>query len=139
MREKALALTRDEVPHSISVEVEELGETFVRANVLVETDSQKQILVGKDGAMVREIGTRARPEIEALLGHTVFLELMVKVRPHWRRNDDDARAARALAGHGQDGPPASASQRFSASIRPAAAVSCRRSVGPADASASRLA
>jgi GTP-binding protein Era len=87
VREKALALTRDEVPHSISVEVEELGETFVRANVLVETDSQKQILVGKNGAMVKEIGTRARPEIEALLGQTVFLELMVKVRPHWRRNE----------------------------------------------------
>jgi GTP-binding protein Era len=87
VREKALALTRDEVPHSISVEVEELGETFVRANVLVETDSQKQILVGKNGAMVKEIGTRARPEIEALLGRTVYLELMVKVRPHWRRNE----------------------------------------------------
>ena len=87
VREKALALTRDEVPHAISVEVEELGETVVRANVLVETDSQKQILVGKSGAMVKEIGTRARPEIEALLGHTVFLELMVKVRPRWRRDE----------------------------------------------------
>jgi len=49
-------------------------------------DSQKQILVGKGGAMVKDIGTRARPEIEALLGHPVYLELMVKVRPHWRRN-----------------------------------------------------
>jgi GTP-binding protein Era len=87
VREKALALTRDEVPHSISVEVEELGETFVRANVLVETDSQKQILVGKNGAMVKEIGTRARPEIEALLGRPVYLELMVKVRPRWRRDE----------------------------------------------------
>ena len=87
VREKALALTRDEVPHAISVEVEELGETVVRANLLVETDSQKQILVGKSGAMVKEIGTRARPEIEALLGHTVFLELMVKVRPRWRRDE----------------------------------------------------
>jgi GTPase len=87
VREKALGLTRDEVPHSISVEVEEMGESFVRAVVLVETDSQKQILVGKAGAMVKEIGTRARPEIEALLGNTVFLELMVKVRPHWRRNE----------------------------------------------------
>jgi GTP-binding protein Era len=87
VREKALALTRDEVPHSISVEVEEMGASFVRAVVFVETDSQKQILVGKSGAMVKEIGTRARPEIEALLGNTVFLELMVKVRPHWRRNE----------------------------------------------------
>jgi GTP-binding protein Era len=86
VREKALGLTRDEVPHSISVEVDEIGDKFVRANILVETDSQKQILVGKHGAMVKEIGTRARPEIEALLGHPVYLELMVKVRPKWRRD-----------------------------------------------------
>jgi GTP-binding protein Era len=86
VREKALWLTRDEVPHSISVEVDEIGDKFVRANILVETDSQKQILVGKHGAMVKEIGTRARPEIEALLGHPVYLELMVKVRPKWRRD-----------------------------------------------------
>ena len=82
-----LVLTRDEVPHAISVEVDELNEKVLRANILVETDSQKQILVGKGGAMVKEIGTRARPEIEALLGHPVYLELMVKVRPHWRRNE----------------------------------------------------
>jgi GTPase len=87
VREKALQLTRDEVPHAISVEVEELGDKFVRAVILVETDSQKQILVGKAGKMVKDIGTRARPEVEALLGHPVFLELMVKVRPHWRRNE----------------------------------------------------
>jgi GTPase len=87
IREKALQLTRDEVPHSISVEVEELGEKVVRASLYVETDSQKQILVGKGGSMVREIGTRARPEIEALLGHPVFLDLQVKVRPRWRRDE----------------------------------------------------
>ena len=87
MREKALWLTRDEVPHAISVEVDELGETVVRAYILVETESQKQILVGKGGTMVREIGTRARPEIEALLGRTVYLELVVKVRPRWRRDE----------------------------------------------------
>jgi len=87
VREKALQLTRDEVPHAISVAVEELGEKFVRALIVVETESQKQILVGKAGAMVKEIGTRARPEVEALLGRTIFLELMVKVRPHWRRNE----------------------------------------------------
>ena len=87
VREKALQLTRDEVPHAISVEVEELGDKFVRALILVETDSQKQILVGKAGAMVKDIGIRARPEVEALIGHPVFLELMVKVRPHWRRNE----------------------------------------------------
>ena len=87
IREKALQLTRDEVPHSISVELDELDEKVLRAFVLVETESQKQILVGKKGAMIREIGTRARPEIEALLGHRIFLELVVKVRPRWRRDD----------------------------------------------------
>ena len=86
VREKALALTRDEVPHSITVEVQDFEENVLRANILVETDSQKQILVGKGGAMVREIGTRARPEIEAILGQKVYLELMVKVRPRWRRD-----------------------------------------------------
>ena len=86
VREKALWLTRDEVPHAISVEVEEIEEKVVRASILVETESQKQIVVGKGGAIVKEIGTRARPEIEALLGHPVFLELKVKVRPRWRRD-----------------------------------------------------
>jgi GTP-binding protein Era len=87
VREKALALTREEVPHAISVEVEELGEKVIRANVYVETESQKQIVVGRGGSIVREIGTRARPEIEHLLGHPVFLELQVKVRPRWRRDE----------------------------------------------------
>jgi GTP-binding protein Era len=87
IREKALWLTRDEVPHAISVEIEEFADKVLRAHVLVETDSQKQIVVGKGGSVIKEIGTRARPEIEALLGHQVYLELMVKVRPHWRRND----------------------------------------------------
>ncbi len=86
IREKALWLTRDEVPHAISVELEEVEDKVVRASILVETESQKLILVGKGGAMVKDIGTRARPEIEALLGHPVFLELKVKVRPRWRRD-----------------------------------------------------
>jgi GTP-binding protein Era len=87
VREKALQLTREEVPHSITVDVDEVGEKVVRAFVLVETDSQKQILIGKKGAMIREIGMRARHEIELLLGHKVFLELQVKVKPKWRRDD----------------------------------------------------
>jgi len=87
IREKTLQLTKEEVPHAISAEVEELEEKVLRAAVYVETASQKQILVGKGGAMVKEIGTRARPEIEALLGHPVFLELVVKVRPKWRRDE----------------------------------------------------
>ena len=75
------------MPHAISVEVEELGEKVVRANLYVETDSQKQIVVGRGGSVVKEIGVRARPEIEHLLGHPVFLELQVKVRPKWRRDE----------------------------------------------------
>jgi GTPase len=87
IREKALWLTRDEVPHAISVEIEEFADKVLRAHVLVETDSQKQIVVGKGGSVIKEIGTKARPEIEHLLGHPIYLELMVKVRPHWRRNE----------------------------------------------------
>ena len=87
VREKALALTKEEVPHAISVDVDELGEKVVRANVYVETESQKQIVVGGGGSMIKQIGTKARPEIEHLLGHPVFLELHVKVRPKWRRDE----------------------------------------------------
>jgi GTPase len=87
IREKALQLTREEVPHALSVEVEEVGDKVVHADVLVETESQKQIVVGKGGAVVKEIGTRARPEIELLLGRRIFLELRVKVRPRWRRDE----------------------------------------------------
>ena len=87
IREKALALTRDEVPHALTVQVEEITDKAVTADVLVETESQKQILIGRGGSMVREIGTRARPEIEQVLGRHVFLELHVKVKPRWRRDD----------------------------------------------------
>jgi GTP-binding protein Era len=87
VREQALRLTKEEVPHAVSVEVEEIEDGVVRANLFVETDSQKQILVGKGGSMVRQIGTRARPEIEQLLGRKVFLDLQVKVRPKWRRDE----------------------------------------------------
>ena len=87
VREQALRLTKDEVPHAITVEVDELGDKVVRADVLVETESQKQILIGKAGTKIRDIGRSARPEIESLLGHSVFLELHVKVRPRWRRDE----------------------------------------------------
>ncbi|HEY5059319.1 MAG TPA: GTPase Era [Gaiellaceae bacterium] len=87
VREKALWLTRDELPHAISAEVEEIADKVVRVRILVETESQKQIVVGKGGAIVKEIGTRARPEIEALLGGPVYLELVVKVRPRWRKDE----------------------------------------------------
>jgi GTP-binding protein Era len=87
VREQALALTREEVPHSISAEVEEIEEKVVRASIIVETESQKQILVGKGGSMVRKIGMQARPAIEVLLGRKIYLELKVKVRPRWRRDE----------------------------------------------------
>jgi GTP-binding protein Era len=89
VREKALQLTREEVPHAISVEVDELDLAAGRVSVhlWVETESQKGIVVGKGGGMIRAIGTRARPEIESLLGRSVFLDLRVKVRPRWRRDE----------------------------------------------------
>ena len=89
VREKALQLTREEVPHAISVAVDEFDPEAGRvgAHVWVETESQKGILVGKGGAMIRAIGMRARPEVESLLGRPVFLDLRVKVRPRWRRDE----------------------------------------------------
>jgi GTPase len=87
VREKALQLTRDELPHAITVEVEEIVEAQVRVVIYVETESQKQIVVGRGGSVVREIGTRARPEVEALLGRRIYLELRVKARPKWRRDE----------------------------------------------------
>ena len=88
IREQALALTRDEVPHAIEVEIEEIEDGHVRARLFVETESQKGILVGKGGSMVKAIGSRARPGLERLLGRKVFLELVVKVRPHWRQDEN---------------------------------------------------
>jgi GTPase len=87
VREKALQLTREELPHAISVEVEEIGEKAVEATILVETESQKQIVIGSRGSVVKEIGVRARPEIEHVLGRPIYLELRVKVRPRWRRDE----------------------------------------------------
>jgi GTP-binding protein Era len=87
VREKALELTREELPHAITVEIEEMVESRVAATLLVETRSQKQIVIGKGGRTVKEIGMRARPEIELLLGRSIFLELRVKVREKWRRDE----------------------------------------------------
>jgi GTP-binding protein Era len=87
VREQALARTREEVPHAVTVEVDEIEEGRVRALVYVETESQKAIVVGKGGDMIKAIGSAARPEIELLLGRKVFLELQVKVRPKWRRDE----------------------------------------------------
>ncbi|MGG3916708.1 GTPase Era [Parageobacillus thermoglucosidasius] len=90
IREKALHLTREEVPHSIAVVVETIERredsdtVYVGAVIIVERDSQKGIIIGKQGRMLKEIGQRARVDIEALLGSRVFLELWVKVQKDWR-------------------------------------------------------
>jgi GTP-binding protein Era len=87
VREQALRLTKEEVPHAITAEVVELDEKLVHVRLYTETESQKQIVIGKGGTMVREIGRGARPHVEALLGHPVFLQLQVKASPKWRRNE----------------------------------------------------
>jgi GTP-binding protein Era len=87
VREQALARTREEIPHAITVEIDEIEDGRVRALVYVETESQKGIVVGKGGAVIKAIGSAARPEIERLLGRQVYLELQVKVRPKWRRDE----------------------------------------------------
>ena len=87
VREQALRLTKEEVPHAVTAEVVEIDEKRVHVRLYTETESQKQILIGKGGTMVREIGRGARPHVEALLGHPVFLQLQVKASPKWRRNE----------------------------------------------------
>jgi len=94
VREKALELTRDEVPHSVAVIVEQVapreggGLVDVEAVIYVERESQKGIIVGKGGRMVKEIGTRARKDIEPLLGSKIFLDLRVKVEKDWSKNPE---------------------------------------------------
>jgi GTP-binding protein Era len=87
VREQALRLTREEVPHALTAEVVEIDEKLVHVRLYTETESQKQILIGKGGSMVREIGRSARPFVEQLLGHPVYLQLQVKTAPKWRRNE----------------------------------------------------
>jgi GTP-binding protein Era len=87
VREQALRLTKEEVPHALTAEVIEIDDRRVHVRLYTETESQKQILIGKGGSVVREIGRWARPGIEALLGHTIYLELQVKASPKWRRNE----------------------------------------------------
>lgn len=90
IREKALLLTREEVPHSIAVVTDKVERKenkhviHVMATIVVERDSQKGIMIGKQGRMLKEIGQRARVDIENLLGSKVFLELWVKVQKDWR-------------------------------------------------------
>jgi GTP-binding protein Era len=65
--------------------------TYISANIIVERDSQKGIVIGEQGKMLKKIGQQARPEIENLVGTKVFLELWVKVRPKWRKKEDELR------------------------------------------------
>jgi GTP-binding protein Era len=93
IREQVLNRTRQEVPHSVEVSVLEVepredGLVEVRAEVWAETESQKRILIGKKGVKIGEIGTAARRSLEAELGSKVFLDLQVRVRRHWRRDED---------------------------------------------------
>ncbi|MBD1382110.1 GTPase Era [Metabacillus arenae] len=90
IREKVLHLTREEIPHSVAVVIDAIERrennqaVYVSATIVIERDSQKGIIIGKQGKMLKEIGQRARVDIEALLGTKVFLELWVKVQKDWR-------------------------------------------------------
>lgn len=92
VREKILQLTREEIPHSIAVAIEQMkkeenGVVHIGAVIYVERDSQKGIVIGKQGAMLKEVGKQARRDIEMLLGSKIFLELWVKVKKDWRNRD----------------------------------------------------
>jgi len=95
IREKLLHLTRDEIPHSVAVLVEQMEEKKslikISAIILVERDSQKGIVIGKGGHLLKEVGRLARLDIENLLGSKVFLELFVKVRKDWRNQQSNLR------------------------------------------------
>ncbi|WP_024783211.1 GTPase Era [Streptococcus mutans] len=90
IREKVLLLTREEIPHSVAVVVvsmardEETHKIHIRVTIMVERDSQKGIIIGKKGAMLKKIGQLARRDIELMLGDKVFLETWVKVKKNWR-------------------------------------------------------
>lgn len=90
IREKVLHATREEIPHSVAVAIEEIrqdessGKTHIQATIIVERDSQKGIVIGKGGKLLKEVGTRSRKDIEMLLGEKVYLELWVKVQKDWR-------------------------------------------------------
>jgi len=92
IREKILHLTREEIPHSIAVTIEDMkvqdnGIVYIGAVIFVERDSQKGIIIGKKGELLKEVGKKARHDIEALLGSRIFLELWVKVKKDWRNQD----------------------------------------------------
>jgi GTP-binding protein Era len=92
IREAALILLRDEVPHCIAIRIDEFTErgdhgAYIAATLLVERESQKPIVIGRGGSMLKKIGTHARREIEEMSGRKIFLDLRVKVRKNWRNDD----------------------------------------------------
>ncbi len=94
IREKALILTRDEVPHSLAVEVEEFkqqndNKVYLRAVIYTERDSQKGIIIGKNGQMLKTIGEQSRKDIEYMLDAPVYLDLWVKVKKNWRDSENN--------------------------------------------------
>lgn len=95
IREKVLELTREEIPHSVAVQIEDIlprenqDLIDVTATVYVERESQKGIIIGKGGKLLKEIGSRARLDLERLLGNRVFLQLWVKVKKDWRRKEKE--------------------------------------------------
>jgi len=96
IREAALIHLRDEVPHAIAIRVDEYtergdGGAYIAATIFVERDSQKGIVIGKGGKMLKRIGTTARHEIEAMSGRKVFIKLRVKVRKNWRNDENSLR------------------------------------------------
>lgn len=96
IREKILQLTREEIPHSIAVDIENIEKrpsnmVVIQATIITERDSQKRIIIGKRGSMLKNIGQKAREDIETLLGTKVYLELWIKVKKDWRNNEHKLR------------------------------------------------
>lgn len=96
IREKIFRLTRDEIPHSTVVEVEEMksrpnGDVFLRATIYVERESQKGIVIGAKGALLKMVGQQARQEMENIFGNKFFLDLWVKVKRDWRNKEGSLR------------------------------------------------
>ena len=96
IREQIMLQLREEIPYSTAVQVEDFkeranGTTYISANIIVERDSHKRIIIGRNGEQLRRIGTAARKEIEEMLEGKVFLELWVKVQPKWRRDENTLR------------------------------------------------
>lgn len=108
VREQVLLHLHEEVPHSVAVVVDQFKErseslTYISANIFVERDTQKAIILGRDGRMIKQIGRDARVQIEALLDTRVYLELWVKVKKKWRKDERELRRMGYAASRGKGG------------------------------------